>query len=97
MEPGFIFSSKPKQISNSAKGIAERIFGNLSNLSFCSIGNDEIINSISKVFEKNKLFKVEINEKILKNFEKTFYSKKNGNITFHRYSNNVYRPKGESY
>lgn len=76
MESGFIFSSKPKQISKSAKGIAERIFGNLSNLSYCSIGNDEIINSISRVFEKNKLFRVEINEKILKNFDKTFYSKK---------------------
>ena len=49
------FSSKPKQISEAAIVITERIFGNLENLTFCSIGSDEVIDSICELFVKNKV------------------------------------------
>ena len=58
----FFFSSKPKQISESAKVIAKRIFGNINNLTFCSIGDDEIIDSITNLFKKNKLTIIQLKE-----------------------------------
>ena len=72
----FFFSSKPKQISESAKVIAKRIFGNINNLTFCSIGDDEIIDSITNLFKKNKLTIIQLKENNILNFENSFYRKK---------------------
>ena len=70
------FSSKPKQISEAAIIITERIFGNLENLTFCSIGSDEVIDSISELFVKNKLKTINILKKEIENFDIKFNKKK---------------------
>ena len=70
------FSSKPKQISEAAIVITERIFGNLENLTFCSIGSDEVIDSISELFVKNKLKTINILKKEIENFDIKFNKKK---------------------
>ena len=69
------FSSKPKQITQAAINISDRVFGDLKNISIVTINNTEIAQTIFNNFEKKKIKK----SNQIKNSDKKFFNALNNN------------------